>query len=159
MTFQRKWRTLRRQSLLTLLLLLPAWLLSGAARLLVLSLPFRRFAPYLGAHHGLGSLIPVLELGQVSRARSIGSAVRIAGKYAPWNANCQAQAIAARVLLGVFRVPYALFYGLARDPNAALKAHAWVCAGPVRVTGGYSFDQFTVVAVFAALPKIPQAGS
>lgn len=147
----QKWRTLRRQSRMTLLLLLPAWLLTGVARGVVLTLPFRRFAPFLGEHRGIQACIPVLDRHQFYRARSIGRAVRIAGKYTPWNANCQAQAIAARVLLGGFGLPYSLFYGLARDPDATLKAHAWVCAGPVRVTGGYSFDAFTVVAVFSRL--------
>lgn len=49
----------------------------------------------------------------------------------------------------LFSVPYAIFYGVAKDPIEHMKAHAWVCSGPIQVTGGYAFDEFTVVAVFS----------
>ncbi len=44
------------------------------------------------------------------------------------------------------------FSGLMRDPAdpAGLKAHAWVTAGRVPVTGGVSFGQFAVVGCFVA---------
>ena len=44
------------------------------------------------------------------------------------------------------------FFGLMRDPAdlAGMKAHAWVAAGRVPVTGGVSFGQFTVVGCFVA---------
>ena len=58
--------------------------------------------------------------------------------------------MAARVLLGLYDVPYALYFGLARDAlTRETQAHAWVMAGPVAVTGGASFARFTVVGVFA----------
>ena len=72
----------------------------------------------------------------------------MAATVTPWNANCQAQAIAARCLLGLWGVPYALFYGVASAPQQVMKAHAWVCCGPVAVVGGDAFNEFTVVAVF-----------
>jgi hypothetical protein len=93
----------------------------------------------------------LLDVQQQQKALSLGRAVRMAANYAPWNANCQAQAIAARILFGLFSLPYSIHYGLANDPDAKLKAHAWLCSGPVQVTGGYAFDEFTVVAVFGSL--------
>lgn len=156
-----KYRSFRRQSGFTHLLLLPAWCLTGLARLLVLCAPFKFFAPGLGSHHGVSAFIPVVNAEQQVAALSIGRAVRIASGYTPWNANCQAQAIAARWLLGLFGVPYAVFYGVVKDPVEHMKAHAWVCSGPVQVTGGYAFDEFTVVAVFSnvSLPaSLPRKG-
>ena len=145
---RRKLGTLRRQSRLTLTLLAPAWLLTGLARLLVLCLPFKALAPLLGRYAGVSAVIPLPMNDQQRRAEDIGLAVRIAARYAPWQANCQAQAVAARCLLGLLRVPYALFYGVANAPGSQLKAHAWVASGPIAVTGGNGFDEFTVVAVF-----------
>ena len=145
----RKLNSLFNQSLMTQCLLLPAWLLTGLARLLVLCVPFKFFAPHLGIHHGITAFIPLLDDKQCARALSIGRAVRMSSTLAPWNANCQAQAISARCFMTLFSVPYAIFYGVAKDPIEHMKAHAWVCSGPIQVTGGYAFDEFTVVAVFS----------
>jgi hypothetical protein len=36
-----------------------------------------------------------------------------------------------------------------RDPDSSgMKAHAWVAAGPIRVTGGISFDQYAIVGMY-----------
>jgi Transglutaminase-like superfamily len=145
----RKLHSLFNQSFTTQLLLLPAWLMTGLARLLVLLVPFRLLARGLGRRYGVSAFIPMLDEKQQATALSIGRAVRMSSTLAPWNANCQAQAISARWLMGLFGLPYAVFYGVAKDPIEKMKAHAWVCAGPIQVTGGYAFDEFTVVAVFA----------
>jgi hypothetical protein len=125
--------------------------MTGLARLLVLLVPFRLLAPGLGRHHAVSAFIPLLDQQQQAKALSIGRAVRMSSTLAPWNANCQAQAISARWLMGLFGLPYAVFYGVAKDPIEKMKAHAWLCAGPIQVTGGYAFDEFTVVAVFSSL--------
>lgn len=151
---RRKFDSFRRQSGLTQLLLLPAWVLTAVARAMVLLLPFKWLAPRLGHYAGVAAYIPLADEETQSRALSIGRAVRMAAKLAPWDANCQTQAITARCLLGVFNVPYTVFYGVASAPEQAMKAHAWVCCGPVQVTGGYAFGDFTVVAVFTDL-KLP----
>ena len=147
---RRKLNTLAGQNLLTKILLFPAWCLTGLARVAVRLLPFKYYAPCLGRHAGVAAFIPLAEAGHYQTAHSIGRAVRMAATVTPWNANCQAQAIAARFLLGLFGVPYAVFYGVANAPEQMMKAHAWVGCGPVAVTGGYAFDEFTVVAVFTS---------
>ena len=147
---QRKLNTFIRQSRLSQILLLPAWCLTGLARATVLMLPFKSYASVLGRYAGLSSVIPLAEDRHYQTALSIGRAVRMAATITPWQANCQAQAIAARCLLCLFVVLYAVFYGFANGPEQAMKAHAWVSCGPVPVTGGYAFDEFTVVAVFTS---------
>ena len=161
MQWRRKLTSFHQQSTLTKLLLLPAWLLTGFSRLMVLLLPFKLYAKRLGKHHGVAAFIPILDSAQQQKALSIGRAVRMSAVMAPWNANCQAQAIAVRILFNIFSIPYSIHYGLSKNPESKLKAHAWVCAGPVQVTGGYGFDEFTVVAVFAnaSLPaSLPRKG-
>jgi hypothetical protein len=128
--------------------LIPAWILLGVCRLALLTTPFKRLAPLLGGHLPNCYWLPVLNPRQELRARQISRCVRRAARYTPWESNCFPQAIAARALLGLFRVPYGLFLGVAKDDSSSLKAHAWVTAGRVHVTGGHGFDAYTVVGGF-----------
>lgn len=132
------------------LALLPTWVLLGLARLLVLCLPFQTLAPKLGQHVGTCVFIPLIPAHLLGRARLIARLIRTTAQYCPWQANCFAQAIAARVWLKVFGIPYALYFGLCKNATQQLSAHAWVCSGPVFVSGGNSFAQFTVVGTFVS---------
>jgi len=133
--------------------LLPVWLLLGMAKLLIFSVTFRRLAPHLGHAAGASAFLPLLTPAQQAKARLISRAVQTAARHTPWNSNCFPQAVAARVLLGLYGIPYTLCFGLLRNAaSGEIQAHAWVAAGPVAVTGGVSFDRFTVVGVFASRP-------
>lgn len=147
----RKARSFWRQGRFERLWLLPLWLLLGLARALILGVSFRRLAPHLGRPLGPAAWVPLLGPAQQARAQQIGRAVRLAARCTPWDSNCFAQAVAARLLLGLYGVPYALFFGVKRAPQAStLQAHAWVAAGRVPVTGGAGFGEFTVVGCFVA---------
>jgi hypothetical protein len=152
------WRALRRKTLgflrlprFTQLWLVPLWLLLGLSKAVIFTVSFRRLAPRLGAAVGVAPWVPVLVPAQEARAWQISRAVCLAARYTPWDSNCFPQAVAARILLGLYRIPYALYFGLRRDPETReFKAHAWIAAGRVRVTGNESFSQFTVVGCFVA---------
>ncbi len=151
-TLRRKARTFFSRPLFMQIGFLPVWLILGIGKALIFTLSFRRLAPRLGRQSGIAPWLPLLTPEQEQRALLIGRLVRMTARYTPWDSNCFPQAIAARVLLGLYGVPYVLYFGLRRDPDdpAGMKAHAWVVAGRVRVTGGLSFGQFTVVGCFVA---------
>jgi hypothetical protein len=131
----------------------PLWILLGLAKLLIVAVPFRWFAPLLGQSSGVAPSVPLLKIEQERRALQIGQAVQIAARYTPWDSNCFPQAVVARLLLDLYEIPYALYFGLMRDPQSReLKAHAWVAAGKIRVTGGAGFRGFTAVGAFVS-PK------
>jgi hypothetical protein len=148
----RKFKSFLIQPLFIQIWLLPVWILLGISKVLIFTVPFRRLAHQLGTHTGVAPWLPLLTSDQVNRARAIERVVKMAARYTFWNANCFPQAITARWLLELYNIPYTLFFGLARDTSDknGMKAHAWVAAGPIRVTGGYSFGQFTVVGCFAS---------
>ncbi|NDJ10010.1 MAG: lasso peptide biosynthesis B2 protein [Acidobacteriia bacterium] len=137
-----------------------AWLGLGISRLVVIAVPFRSFAPCLGASREASSWIPLLHAQAELRALSIGKVVRVAARYTPWTTNCFPQAITAAALLTLYRVPYSLFLGVQGNPGK-LSAHAWVAAGRVRVTGGPGFGKLVVVGCFtrnvqtSSLPRTP----
>lgn len=140
------WRALSR---LEKAWFVPAWILVGLARAAVLSIPFRRLSRWLG-HDTRGRAVTLLLVpAQTVRARHVSRVIHLVTRYAPWQSNCLAQSIVARLMLGLHGIPYTLYFGLARDTkNGELAAHAWVTAGSVQVTGGASFGRFTVVGVF-----------
>lgn len=148
---RRKWRRFRCLPRFERAWLLPAWLLLGAARAAILVLSFRRIAAFLGRPCHAHSRIPLVEPVQQARARQIARVIALAARYTPWQSNCFAQAVVARCLLGLHGIPYALCFGVMRDgASTGLRAHAWVHAGPVAVTGGRGFGQFTVVGSFVS---------
>lgn len=152
-TLLRKARSFLRLPMSEKLYLPPAWMLLGLARLAILTVSFRRLAPWLGTSCGTCAWIPLLDAAAERRAWRIGRVVRLAARYTPWESNCFPQAVTARLLLGAHGIPYALYFGLVRDaanPGRQMKAHAWVAAGRVSVSGGRSFGDYTVVGCFVA---------
>lgn len=127
----------------------PVWLMLGISRLLIITVTFRRLAPQLGKPVGLRAYSHILTSRQEEQALRIARVIRVAARYCPWVANCFPQAITARLLLGFYRIPYSLYFGLCRDPDTnEFKAHAWVTAGRIPVSGGQSFQHYTVVGCY-----------
>ncbi len=137
---------------------LPAWVLLGLTRAVVLKVPFRKLTPRLGVRAGNTPWVPLLTPRQEHRADRIGRVVRRSAMFTPWESNCFNQAITARILLGLYRVPYCLIFGarLTSDGRTIdgkeLNAHAWVAAGRIRVTGATSFGHYPVVGCFVSPP-------
>ncbi len=127
-----------------------AWVLLACAAVALRLVPFRRLAPLLGKALGPAASIPVIDARQAERARLIRRSVLRAARVAPFRSDCLPQSLAGAVLCRVLRVPATVFLGVRLDDvPSGMAAHAWLCAGPVAVTGGQSFDRFTVVAAFA----------
>jgi hypothetical protein len=131
---------------------LPVWVGLGVARALVLVVPFGRIAPRLGRPVGAVAVVPEITDAMGRRARLIALTIGLAAAYTPWDSNCFAQAIVARVLLGLHGVPYALCLGVRRDEGepAGIKAHAWVASGRVAVSGGVGSELYAVVGCYVS---------
>ena len=148
-TWVRRARNALARSGFELAWFLPALLVLGAGRAAVLVVPFRRLAPLLGTHTGAAAWVPLLSPAQGYDAERIGRTVRLAARYAPWTANCFPQALAAAVMLRLYRIPYTLHFGLRREPQGSgMEAHAWISAGMVNVTGGKSYGLYHVAGSF-----------
>lgn len=131
---------------------MPVWLLLGVSKLCILCLPFRVLAAHLGEHQVDRYWVPLITPQQCSRARLIGRLIRGIAPFTPWTSNCFPQALTALLLLRLYRIPSGLYLGVVKN-GPKLTAHAWLCSGRVRVTGGFSFSQFTPVALFISWPK------
>jgi hypothetical protein len=146
----RKLAVARRQPAFVWLWLFPAWLLIGMSSATIALLPFRRIAPWLGVNLGATAHRPAATPQQAARARLIGRAVSIAASYAPFRSNCLPQAMAAKALCDLWRVPCAVMLGIERNRTEGdLRAHAWTSSGDAVPTGGaHSFATYAPLSCF-----------
>lgn len=115
----------------------------GVAAFMVSAVSFRRIAGF--ASSGTVSGHDMTPLATVARVRW---AVRAAARRAPWRAKCFEQGLAALWMLRRRGSPATLYYGLARAPEAGLKAHVWVRAGELGVVGCENAGDFAELARF-----------
>jgi len=130
------------------LLLLEATLALAIGRLMLFFLPFRRIATWMGVT--MGESPPAVLPMQQAAALEIGWAVRTMANRLPWRNVCFPQALAALWMLKWRRIPATVYFGVMRDENRTLSAHAWVRSGQQLLTGANGHEQFTVVAKFAS---------
>ena len=128
----------------------PLWIGLGISKLFIVTLSIARLNPILGTPLDLHTKAPHITQLKEATALQIGAAIRLAARYTPWDSNCFPQAILARLILRLYRIPHILYFGLNRHhATHELNAHAWVVAGHVSVTGGVlSFNQYTVVGAY-----------
>jgi transglutaminase superfamily protein len=144
------WRTFGRLTWGDRRLLAEAVCCLAAARLLVLSLPFRHLSRRLGAR-GRESA-PAAHAEATARAlRRVVWALRAAARRLPWRCACLEQGIAGKMMLRRRGVASTLYLGVAREGEAgsSATAHAWLRSGDFVVTGGAGRERYTVVATFA----------
>ena len=87
-------------------------------------------------------------LQQTAVSIKIEHAVRRASRYTLHESKCYDQALTAKALLGQSRLPSTIYFGLAKEGDNKLTAHAWVRCGDRIITGKTGMERFTVVACF-----------
>ena len=158
-TVARKWKTAKTLSPADLLLVVTCWWMIGVSSLIIALLASRHILRRLGANRGAMIASPPNTARQMAHAERIGRAIGIAGRHAPFRADCYPQALTAALLCQGFGVPYAVQFGARfAAANSArtgkLEAHAWVSSGSLTVCGGQASPQrFGTVACFVHLPR------
>lgn len=130
--------------------LVEAALCLGLARLLLL-VPFRRLAPFLGRLQP-GADGAIAKLGADDRAAALivrRALLRMAARL-PWHSSCLVCALAGRMMLGRRRLPSVLQLGARTGPETELAAHAWLRCGDIDVVGEGNAPQYTPIAAFKA---------
>ncbi|MEO8078691.1 MAG: lasso peptide biosynthesis B2 protein [Acidobacteriota bacterium] len=136
-------------------LMVEATLWLALAGLALVVLPFRRIASHLG--QTLTPAEAVARMAEVPSAgdapaivRDVAWAVRVAAAHLPFHALCLQQALAAKCMLRRRRITGALHLGVAtrQGPEGTMRAHAWLDAAGVEVTGGPATSEYTEVACF-----------
>ena len=135
------------------LLLISNFCLLGLARVLTFSMNYRKMSFLYGGfckmHVGSTLINPQKKWICLRLSKSID----MASKYTFWQSTCLTQALVARFWCAVFNVPYMLYIGYPKSSESmlGLKAHAWVMAGPVCISGGDGFKNHAVVESYSNL--------
>ncbi|MDP1738009.1 MAG: lasso peptide biosynthesis B2 protein [Caulobacter sp.] len=151
---QRKLATALRLPLFVWLWLPPATMAMAMASLAIRCVPFRRLAQGFGQDVGAGAVEQSAGRRRSERALLIRQIITTVGGNAPFRSDCFPQALVAILLCRIYRLPYALYFGVALtgeqgDGARDLKAHAWVMSGEVAVSGGRtSFRKFRTLACY-----------
>jgi hypothetical protein len=129
------------------LLLLEAAVYLGAARVALLSIPFRLIAVHLGRQVSPDEA-PRRPSSAPAAARKIAWAVEVMGHHTPWDSACLARAIAGKFMLRRRGLSSWLFLGTMKDPGGDLKAHAWLRYGNEVLLGAGTLESFTALTSF-----------
>jgi hypothetical protein len=125
------------------------WISLGVARGAILALSFKRLSRVLGRSTDRFDFVPPINSAQARRVDQIRRVIKTASNNTPWVSNCFPQAIVARLLLGIYLVPYSLYFGLRRDADTGvLLAHAWVMSGDGWVCGMLKGETFQPVGCY-----------
>lgn len=123
---------------------------SALVRLSVLIIPFKLIAFFLGKQNENCDKYTTNECKQVLAFR-IGVTIRMVAQYAPWRVKCLEQAVLAKVILSLYRIPGIVYLGvcLTEDSAEPLIAHAWLKVGKSIIVGGEGYERFRVISTFS----------
>lgn len=80
---------------------------------------------------------------------SLKTAIRRAAKFAPFKSRCLQQAYAGKIILNKQNIPSTIYFGVAKDETKGLKAHAWLRAGDIYISGGKERFEYAVVGNYS----------
>lgn len=131
------------------LLVAESFVLLGLARAAVIVVPFRWLASVLGHKKNAVSVESEPEILPTPKMRRIAWAVKYVGRHTLWQSNCLAQAVAGRLMLKRRRISSTIYFGMIKDSDGEITAHAWLKSGKLILTGGDDLEGYVIVAAFS----------
>ena len=127
------------------------FLLFGLAKIAIQCLSYKQLSRHFGKSCRMLVASTLLSKQQLQQALMIKRAIALTLRYLPWEANCLPKALVARFWCKYYHVPYLLFIGLAKDKkiSSRIDAHAWITAGPIAITGEFSFETYHVICSYS----------
>jgi hypothetical protein len=119
-----------------------AWLFLALARMILLVVPFKRIAARLKDKEGKGNGVDEQGLEMIR------DAIIRAGSRSPWRTKCFEKALAAKMMLRRRGMASIIYFGVRKDEQLNMHAHAWVKCGERVITGGKGIEQYTLLTAF-----------
>jgi hypothetical protein len=135
---------MKKTRLVEYIYFIEALILLHVSKLFIIFMPFKRIAGKIGKLHVESSKFPI----NSAKINDVEHAVRRASRFCLHESKCYDQALAGKFMLRRRSLPATLYFGLAKDIQHGLSAHAWVRCGNRIVTGKAGQENFTVIAAF-----------
>lgn len=128
------------------------FLLCGLARTAVMMLSYKRLSKYFGHCCQQTVASTMISTSQLQQGIVLKRSIQLASRYTPWTSNCLVQALVAKFWCQHYAIPYMFYIGFQKNAAkpSGLGGHAWVTAGPVTLSGGDSFDTFSVLVSYTS---------
>jgi hypothetical protein len=119
-----------------------AWVFLLRARLMLVFRPFNQIVPLLkNADHSQA------EAG-VQLLEEIKLAIARASVKSPWRTKCFEQALAARMMLKRRGIATVTYFGVLKNNEDKIEAHAWLKCGEFVVTGWRRISEYNIIGRF-----------
>jgi hypothetical protein len=76
-------------------------------------------------------------------------AIRVMGKYTPWENVCRHQAYQALLLCRYYQIPYQVFIGFKKSNEGKIEGHAWTVVGNQIITGFCKPEEYVIQAIYS----------
>jgi hypothetical protein len=137
---------MRKISFQEILLFFEAWVILGFARLILIFLPFKKIALFLGKEN-TGRIN--LDKSDITMQKTIQAAISRGSRFSFWRTKCFEQALAAKFMLKKRNFKSTIHFGVARLGNERnLAAHAWLESNGYIVTGARGHNNFSIINSF-----------
>jgi hypothetical protein len=137
---------MKKASIKDYLFFTEAWVLLHLAKASIIIMPFKKLALSLGRSQKETDFSSTED----TVALDIAHAVRRAARFTIHASKCYDQALTGKLMLKYRKVSSTIYFGLAKDQNSTLSAHAWLRSGNMVVTGRKAMERFTPVAWFGS---------
>ena len=130
------------------LFLVEAIITSGIIRFIILFIPMRKFASFLGEQDKSSPTDNIA--AHASKIEKIRLAVARTSRVTPWRCMCYEQAFTAKILLQRRNIPSTLYFGVRKNSSEnKIDAHAWLRTGNRIITGKKNMHTFKEIARFS----------
>ncbi|GAB3123682.1 lasso peptide biosynthesis B2 protein [Novispirillum itersonii] len=122
--------------------------LLAVARIVLILLPFRIAMRWLGLRLERGGSEEMDGVAGAPFVLSVADAVRRGASVAPFRAVCLQQAVAAALMLRRRGHAVQVYFGVAKERDGTMTAHAWSRCRGILVTGGKQMPRYQPISVF-----------
>ena len=129
------------------LLFLEAFTYLIISRVLTSSYSFKHLAQKLGEPMKQSST--QVDEAQLMVSKNVGKMVKKASANSPFRSLCFEQALTVKFMLNRRKIPTTIYFGVKKDAEESLHAHAWTRVGNVFLTGSKGKDSYTVISTFS----------
>lgn len=129
------------------MLFVQAFVLSGYVRFLMLFISFNKYAKRMGVRGKESQSEVDNEIMEI--AVHITKIVKTTCAYTKWESKCMVQALTSKWMLKRRGINSTIYFGIKKDEEGKLKAHAWLRVGNKILTGIHGHKTFKIVNIYS----------